>query len=83
MCGLTPLTLTPLTHGLTPLTQMLADRYRALGGPVTLRVVPGRGHDMWTGWFEDRELADFAIDRARRGVPAQPPPDRPPAQSAE
>lgn len=49
-------------------SQLLADRYRALGGPVTLRVVPGRGHDMWTGWFEDRELADFAIDRARRGA---------------
>ena len=53
-------------------SQLLADRYRALGGPVTLRVPPGRGHDMWTGWFQDPELADFAIDRARRGVPAQP-----------
>ena len=53
-------------HG--PNSALLAERYRALGGPMTLRILEGRGHDMWTGWFQDRELVDFAIERARAGA---------------
>ncbi len=57
-------------HG--PNSALLAERYHALGGPVTLRLLEGRGHDMWTGWFQDRELVDFAIERARAGAATSP-----------
>jgi dipeptidyl aminopeptidase/acylaminoacyl peptidase len=43
----------------------LARRYRRSGGEVTLRVIKGRGHDMWPGWFQNQELVDFVIARAR------------------
>lgn len=39
----------------------LVERYKALGGPITLEVVEGRGHDMWTGWFQSQALVDFVI----------------------
>jgi pimeloyl-ACP methyl ester carboxylesterase len=42
----------------------LARRYRQLGGPMTLRVLEGRGHDLWPGWFQNQELLDFLIHRA-------------------
>ena len=43
----------------------LARRYRELGGPIILNVVPGQGHNMWAGWFQCQELVDFVISRAR------------------
>ncbi|MFO1491430.1 MAG: hypothetical protein U1F87_11070 [Kiritimatiellia bacterium] len=68
-----PRTLTRWCRLRTIPLQMLADRYRALGGPVTPRAVPGRAcHDMRTGWFEDRERLISRDRIARRGVPAQP-----------
>ena len=39
----------------------LAKRYAKLGGKMTLRVVEGQGHNMWSGWFECQELVDFVI----------------------
>lgn len=39
----------------------LARRYQQLGGNITLRIMPGRGHDMWSGWFQSQELVDFLI----------------------
>jgi pimeloyl-ACP methyl ester carboxylesterase len=39
----------------------LAQRYRQLGGPITLRVIEGQGHNMWPGWFQCQELVDFII----------------------
>jgi pimeloyl-ACP methyl ester carboxylesterase len=39
----------------------LARRYRKLGGTITLEVVKGKGHDMWTGWFKSETLVDFVI----------------------
>jgi dipeptidyl aminopeptidase/acylaminoacyl peptidase len=42
----------------------LEQRYRALGGPVTVRVIEGRGHDLWHGWFQCQELVDFVIANA-------------------
>lgn len=44
----------------------LAQRYQALGGPVTLRIFPAQGHNYWEGWFHSAELVDFAITHARR-----------------
>ena len=43
----------------------LARRYRELGGSILLNVIPGQGHNMWTGWFQCQELVDFVISRAR------------------
>jgi pimeloyl-ACP methyl ester carboxylesterase len=60
-----------ILHGdrdeIVPLAQNsgeLAARYRALGGPVELRVCEGRGHDRWEGWFHSAALVDFAIRHA-------------------
>jgi len=44
----------------------LKRRYDALGGTMTLRIFPGRGHDLWAGWFHNQELVDFVIAQARR-----------------
>jgi dipeptidyl aminopeptidase/acylaminoacyl peptidase len=38
---------------------LFAERYRALGGPVRLILVPGGGHDHLPHWFQCAELADF------------------------
>lgn len=48
----------------------LAKRYRALGGDITLRIVEGQGHNMWSGWFQCQELVDFVIAKAGAGKPA-------------
>lgn len=45
---------------------VLASRYEQLGAPMTLKVVKGQGHNMWTGWFEDQDLVDFVIAHAKR-----------------
>ena len=42
----------------------LAQRYRELGGKITLNVVKGGGHDYWAGWFRCQELVDFVIAHA-------------------
>ena len=49
----------------------LAERYRRLGGVMTLNVVKGQGHNMWPGWFQCQELVDFVIAQAHRGKPTQ------------
>ncbi len=50
-------TLVPLDKNSGP----LAQRYRELGGVITLNVIKGQGHNMWRGWFECQELVDFVI----------------------
>ncbi len=45
----------------------LAENYRRWDGPVTLRVIAGQGHDMWSGWFQNQELVDFVILYATGG----------------
>jgi predicted esterase len=44
---------------------LIKERYEALGGKMTLKVVPGKGHDMWVGWFQSQTLVDFLIANAR------------------
>ena len=41
-------------------------RYEALGGRVHLVVPQGQGHNMWAGFFQCAELADFVIRNAKR-----------------
>ena len=51
---------------------LLATRYRELGGKMTLEVVKGQGHNMWTGWFQSQRLVDFVITHARNEEPNKP-----------
>ena len=41
----------------------IARRYKALGGKMTLEVVPGQGHNMWQGWFHSQPLVDFVVEQ--------------------
>ncbi|MFT7486228.1 MAG: hypothetical protein ACI9F9_002083 [Candidatus Paceibacteria bacterium] len=54
--------------GTVPLAQNSGElhrRYVALEGSMRLITMEGRGHDMWRGWFESRELVEFIIANAR------------------
>ena len=55
----------------------LARRYRQLGGEMTLTVMKGQGHNMWSGWFQCQELVDFVIAHARGKRPDEPKDDSP------
>jgi hypothetical protein len=48
---------------------LLAQRYRELGGAMTLNVIKGGGHTMWPGWFQCQELVDFVIAHALKVGP--------------
>lgn len=43
---------------------LLAERYKALGGPVKVELIKGQGHNMWPGWFKSKPLTDFMIANA-------------------
>lgn len=47
---------------------VLARRYAALGAPVQVSIQEGRGHDMWTGWFQSQPITDFLIEHALAGA---------------
>ncbi|MDH3718770.1 MAG: prolyl oligopeptidase family serine peptidase [Planctomycetota bacterium] len=42
----------------------LAQRYSKLGAKMTVKVIKGQGHNMWSGWFQDPELVNFVIAHA-------------------
>jgi pimeloyl-ACP methyl ester carboxylesterase len=44
------------------------ERYKDLGGVMTVIVPSGQGHNMWLGFFRCKELVDFVIDRAGVGL---------------
>lgn len=46
-------------------------RYDELGGQMTLEIVKGQGHNMWTGWFHSQDLVDFVISNTREDKPNQ------------
>jgi pimeloyl-ACP methyl ester carboxylesterase len=45
---------------------LVATRYKELGGAMTLEVVKGQGHNMWSGWFQSQSLVDFVVTHAKR-----------------
>ena len=47
-------------------SSLLADRYKAAGGMMKIRVAKGQGHNMWKGFFECQELVDFVLEQAKR-----------------
>lgn len=51
----------------------LARRYRELGGPMKLIVVPGKGHQVCDEFFRCQELVDFIATHALAQLPSQKP----------
>ena len=47
-------------------TDIVAKRYRELGGQIDVEVIKGRGHDLWEGWFQSEKLTEFVIENALR-----------------
>jgi len=47
-------------------------RYDKLGGKMTLEIVKGQGHNLWSGWFHSQKLVDFVITHAREDKPKEP-----------
>ena len=45
-------------------SRTVAERYRTLGGSMTLKVIENQGHNMWPGWFQNQELVNFVIKHA-------------------
>jgi hypothetical protein len=50
----------------------VAERYGKLSGQMTLEVVAGQGHNMWTGWFESEKLTSFVITHAITAANTKP-----------
>lgn len=48
---------------------LLAERYAASGGPITVRLIPGEGHKVSPSFFENPELLDFVLQQAGVGKP--------------
>jgi hypothetical protein len=46
-------------------TAIAESRYRAMGGPITVELIEGQGHNMWPGWFESETLVEFLIEHSR------------------
>jgi predicted esterase len=53
---------------------LLANRYRALGGSMRLRIAPGQGHNVWDGFFQCQELVEFVIEHASPAAERDPMP---------
>jgi len=47
---------------------MIKQRFDKLGGPMTLEVIEGQGHNMWLGWFQSQKLVDFVVKQAKSPV---------------
>lgn len=55
-------------------TLLLKERYEAGGGPITVKVIPGEGHQATPSFFECPELLDFVIKQAKgRATPSTMP----------
>jgi hypothetical protein len=39
------------------------------GGKITLQIVKGQSHNLWSGWSYGQELVDFVITHARKDNP--------------
>ena len=43
---------------------LLKARYEALGAPITVRIIPGEGHQVSPSFFENEELIAFMLELA-------------------
>ena len=57
----------PIEHN----SQLLYDRYRTLGGRMTLVRVLGRGHEEVPEYFESEALAEFILSKGQKMVPVR------------
>lgn len=48
---------------------LLKERYEALGAPITVRLIPGEGHQVSPSFFENQELIDFVLKQTGVKVP--------------
>jgi len=46
-------------------TFVVEERYKALGGDMTVTIFEGQGHNYWTGFFEDKAMAEFIVKHAK------------------
>lgn len=42
-------------------TRLLKERYEAGGGQISVKLIPGKGHEAVPEFFEDRDLLDFML----------------------
>jgi fermentation-respiration switch protein FrsA (DUF1100 family) len=42
-------------------TKLLKERYEAAGGPITVKIITGEGHQATASFFECQELVDFVL----------------------
>ena len=49
-------------------TFVVQERYKALGGHMEVTVFEGQGHNYWSGFFEDKKMAEFIIKHAKGGA---------------
>jgi len=42
-------------------TKILKERYEALGGTFSVKIIPGEGHKVTPSFFECQELVDFVL----------------------
>jgi lysophospholipase L1-like esterase len=47
---------------------IVEERYKALGGEITVTVFKGQGHNYWTGFFEDEAMAAFIIKHGKNAA---------------
>ncbi|MFV0443649.1 MAG: alpha/beta hydrolase family protein [Planctomycetaceae bacterium] len=47
-------------------TGLLKARYEALGGTITVKVIPGEGHQVLPVFFECPELVEFVLEQGRQ-----------------
>lgn len=43
---------------------LLKERYEAGGGPITVKIIPGEGHQATPAFFADQELIEFVLKQA-------------------
>ena len=47
-------------------TGLIATRYRALGGKITVEIPKGQGHNFWPGFFNSETMLKFIIENAKK-----------------
>ena len=54
---------------------IVAERYKKLGGQMTLEVIKDGGHDMWDGWFKSEKLVQFVLTSLGKNHDEHPVPE--------
>jgi len=47
-------------------TAIVAERYKQMGGPITVEVPKGQGHNFWKGFFESKTMLKFIIKHSKK-----------------